>query len=225
MREIADAYRATRARVRALVEAAPPGTGDLAVPACPTWTVHDVLAHLAGISTDLVEGRVEGITIDERTEAQVQRARDESLSELLDRWDEHGAVVDTLADGFGAAGGQLVADAVSHEHDLRHTLGQPGARDSDGVVIGFRFLGGGVRNRRAEVGAPALLVRHEAGERLLGDGEPGAWLTTTRFEFLRASTGRRTLDEIHAMDWDGEARTELLVFTDLFTPRTTSLGE
>ncbi|MFN8026126.1 MAG: maleylpyruvate isomerase family mycothiol-dependent enzyme [Acidimicrobiia bacterium] len=225
MREIGDAYCATRLRVRALLEAAPPGAADLVVPACPSWTVHATVAHLAGVSTDLVEGRLDGLASDAWTAAQVERARGESLPELLDRWDEHGAVVDSMADGFGAAGGQLVADVVSHEHDLRHALGEPGARDSDAVAIGFRFMSGGVRNRRNEAGAPPLLVRHETGERLLGNGEPGAWLTTTRFEFLRASSGRRTVDEIDAMEWSGDARPDLLLFADLFTPRTTSLGE
>lgn len=225
MPEIADAYRATRVRVRALVEAAPPGAADVVVPACPAWTVHDVVAHLAGVSTDLVEGRLEGIASDEWTDAQVRRARTESVAALLDRWDDHGAIVDTIADSLGPQGGQLIADAVSHEHDLRHALGAPGARDTDGVAIGFRFLSGGVRRRRTEAAAPPLLVHHEAGERLLGGGAPGAWLTTTRFEFLRASSGRRTPDEIRAMRWKGDARPELLLFAEIFTPRTTSLDE
>lgn len=225
MPEIADAYSATRVRVRALLDDASPGVAGRVVPACPEWTVHDVVAHLAGVSTDLVEGRVDGIATEEWTRAQVERARGESIVEMLDRWDEHGAIVDTIADGFGPQGGQLIGDAVTHEHDLRHALALPGARDTDGVTIGFRFLCGGVRNRRAELGAPPLLVRHEAGEKLLGDGEPGAWLTTTRFEMMRATTGRRTLEEMQAMHWEGDARVETLVFADVFTPRTVSLGE
>ncbi len=93
------------------------------------------------------------------------------------------------------------------------------------MAIGFRFMGGGVRARRNEGGAPPLLVRHEAGEKLLGRGDPGVWLTTTRFEFLRAATGRRTVDELRAYEWEGDARPELLVWEAVFTPRTTSLGE
>jgi uncharacterized protein (TIGR03083 family) len=225
MPEIADAYRATRGRVRGLLEAAPPGSDDLAVAACPAWTVHDVVAHLAGVATDLVEGRLDGIASDEWTQAQVERARHESIAEILDRWDEHGAIVDTMADAFGAQGGQLIGDATTHEHDVRHALGMPGSRDTDAVAIGFRFMCGAARRTRMDAGAPPLLVRHEAGENLLGHGDPGAWLTTTRFELLRASTGRRTLAELRAMDWQGDAQPELLVFADIFTARTMPLGE
>jgi len=225
MPEIADAYLATRGRVRALLEAAGPGAADLPVPATPQWTVHDVVAHLAGVATDLTEGRLDGLATDTWTDAQVARSRDLTVAQLLDLWDEHGAGVDAVADSFGAAGGQLLADTASHEHDLRGALDAPGARDSDAVAIGFRFLCGGVRRNRGEADAPALLVRHEAGEKLLGDGEPGAWLTTTRFEVLRATTGRRTLAEIRAYEWAGDARPELLVITSMFAPRATPLGE
>jgi len=225
MPEIADAYRATRGRVRRLLEAAPPGSADLPVPATPAWTTRDVVAHLAGVATDLVEGRLEGIATDEWTAAQVERAADESIPQLLDRWDEHGAAVDEMADAFGPGGGRLVADATTHEHDLCHALGVPGARDTDAVAIGFRSLCTGVRRQRRDAGAPSLLVRHEAGEQLLGDGDPGAWLTITRFELLRAATGRRTVDELRAYEWSGDARPELLVDTTTFTPRTAPLGE
>lgn len=225
MPEIADAYRATRGRVRTLLEAAPAGSAGLPVPATPAWAVRDVVAHLAGVATDLVEGRVDGIATDEWTAAQVERARGQSIDEMLDRWDEHGAAVDAMADALGAGGGQLVADATTHEHDLRHALDEPGARDSDAVAIGFRFMCGGVRARRNEAGAPPLLVRHDAGVKLLGSGEPGAWLTTTRFELLRAATGRRTVEELHAYEWAGDARPALLVWEAVFTPRATPLGE
>ena len=103
MPEIADAYRATRARVRALLDTAPPGATDHVVPACPEWTVHDVVAHLAGVSTDLVEGRLDGIASDEWTGAQVERARGRSVAALLDEWDANGAEVDTMADALPAA--------------------------------------------------------------------------------------------------------------------------
>ena len=89
------------------------------MPATPDWTVHDVVAHLAGVATDLVEGRLDGLATDEWTAAQVERGRGRSIPELLDRWDEHGAAVDAFADALGPGGGQLVVDATTHEHDLR----------------------------------------------------------------------------------------------------------
>ena len=50
----------------------------------------------------------------------------------------------------------------------------------------------------------------------------------TRFEFTRAATGRRSLEQIAAYEWAddraGEARPDLLVVTP-FTPRRAALVE
>jgi hypothetical protein len=93
------------------------------VPATPAWTVHDVVAHLTGVAADLMEGRLDGLATDEWTNAQVARSRNLSVVQLLDLWDEQGAAVDAVADSFGAAGGQLLADAASHEHAGEKLLG------------------------------------------------------------------------------------------------------
>lgn len=34
------------------------------VPACPEWTVHDVLAHLCGLCVDIVTGRLTSVSHD-----------------------------------------------------------------------------------------------------------------------------------------------------------------
>ena len=56
-----------------------------------------------------------------------------------------------------------------------------------------------------------------AGDIELNAGAPTVTLRTTRFEFLRAATGRRCPAQIAAYDWDGAAPA-----LDLVLPRFTA---
>ncbi len=225
MPEIADAYRATRVRVREVLAGAPADAATRTVPAAPKWTVHDVVAHLAGVATDLVEGRLDGVATDPWTAAQVERGRGRSIAELLDEWDEHGAAVDAFADALGPSGGQLVFDATTHEHDLRGAYGNTDARDSDAIAIGFAFATHAIGRARTRADAPALVIAHDAGETVVGEGAPGARLTVSRFELVRAASGRRSLDQLRAYAWEGDARPELLPLAPVFAPRVDALVE
>jgi hypothetical protein len=40
---------------------------DRVVPACPDWTVRDAYAHQAGVSADILAGRMDGVATDEWT--------------------------------------------------------------------------------------------------------------------------------------------------------------
>ncbi len=51
-----------------------------------------------------------------------------------------------------------------------------------------------------------------------------ATLHTTRFEFLRALTGRRSLEQIAAYDWDGDMPPDRLVL-GVFVARPAALVE
>ena len=84
---VVDAYRDLRSRVIALWRATPPIDDGLPVPHCPAWSVRDVAAHLVGVPEDILAGRMDGVTTDAWTQAQVDRHRGETLSELADAWD------------------------------------------------------------------------------------------------------------------------------------------
>ncbi len=100
-----------------------------------------MLAHLVGVTTDIVSGNLDGVGTDPWAAAQVERSRERTCEELLAEWDEHGPVVEEMAAQFGRAAGQLLSDATTHEHDVRGALGAAGARDSDAVVLSFGFVG------------------------------------------------------------------------------------
>lgn len=57
-----------------------------------------------------------------------------------------------------------------------------------------------------------------------GQGEPQATVTASDFELLRALTGRRTDDEIRALEWDGDPETFLRHFS-MYGHPPRSLGE
>jgi hypothetical protein len=73
------AYRGVRERVSALVRTLDPAAAT-PVPATPAWSVPDLLARLVGVSRDAVEGRLDGVSTDAWTAAQVDRRRDASTA-------------------------------------------------------------------------------------------------------------------------------------------------
>ena len=98
---------------------------DVQVPGCPEWTVHDVLAHLAGVEADVLAGRLEGVASDPWTSAQVDARRSLSLDEILDEWDENGPKVEAMAGAFGDAAVQWTMDCLTHDADVRGAIGEP----------------------------------------------------------------------------------------------------
>ena len=117
----------------------------------------------------------------------------------------------------------FLTDAVTHEHDIRHAIGRPGARDSDAIAFSYSRAVGTVGLARGEAGA--IRIVHDAGEQVAGEGEPTATLRTSRFEIVRAAVGRRSLEEIAAWDWEGEPTPDAFVLGMFSPPRATPLGE
>ena len=81
---IASLYAAAHERVVDLVRRLDSERAATPVPGTPEWSVHDVVAHLAAIPTDIAEGRLTGIPSPEHTSEQVASRRDRSVAELLD---------------------------------------------------------------------------------------------------------------------------------------------
>lgn len=215
------AYAALRDRVSRLVAGVPEAVLAEACPATPEWSVHDVVAHLVGVTSDVLAGRMEGVATDAWTAAQVAARREVPTGRLLEEWGGN-------ADGFGdalrrapdAAVGQAIFDAATHEFDIRHALAAPGGRTSDAVAIGWAWL------RSARSAPPAVVAATEVGEERFGTGEPIATVRASRFELFRAFTGRRTLAEVEGYDWHPAPRPELLLAsTELFSFRTEPLDE
>src|SRR4051794_16264226 len=158
MGELGAAYAGCRARIDELARALDDERAAQPVPACPKWSVHDLVAHLSGTVDDALNGRMDGMPEDPWTAAQVDARHDVPVAEMLAAWNTDAPSFEELLDGIGRLGRQAVADVVTHEHDLRGALGVPGARDSDAVEIGFEFITSGMVHT-AEAQGLAIGVR------------------------------------------------------------------
>jgi uncharacterized protein (TIGR03083 family) len=189
-------YRRSRLRLTALLADADTATWARPVPACPGWDVHAVVAHLVGIVEDALAGELDGTSPPgpERTGRQVARHRDDDPAGLLTRWDE---LVGPFEAVIGQAGVWPAAfDAVSHEHDVRGALDRPGARDDALVRTAARMMIEGLNGSavvEADLGDGPVVTSSGTGATYR--------LRTTPFEVFRFRLGRRTVDQVRALDW------------------------
>jgi uncharacterized protein (TIGR03083 family) len=205
MTEVADHYRTARLRITELVLALDDEDLTRAVPACPGWTVHDVVSHITGVADDAVHGRMDGVATEPWTAAQVDRGRGMSTVDLLERWTEQAPVFESLP-----LPPQAVIDLTTHEQDIRGAVVQPGARDTDEVQFAFELLA----RRAVEVRGGAGL-RVETDGATYGPEDADCTLRGDRYDLFRAMMGRRSLAQLRALDWGGEppaAIEEVVVF-------------
>lgn len=209
-----------RTRMVDLLETVEPAALDQPAPATPAWRVRDVVAHMVGVSDDVVNGRLDGIASEAWTAAQVERRRAVPFAELLGDWHEYGPRFEQmLADAPDSIAGQAVFDAFTHEHDIRNALARPGARDSEALEVSWDWL------LASNADAPAIRFVTERGDEIMGTGPFSMSVGATRFELVRAMTGRRTEAEIAGFAWEPVCDPPLIVGTPMFTMRTESLHE
>lgn len=225
MGELAAAYAGVRQRLTDLVTGLTDEELTRSVPATPAWSVKELYAHLVGAAEDFVTGNLDQVAREPWTAAQVERRRAKTVAELVADWAQLSGHAERLLDqippGLGAT---FVADAVTHEHDLRGAVDRPGARDSDALWIALdryiRFFGKRVKDARL----PAVRIRAGEREWVAGVGEPAVDLHGEAFEIFRAIAGRRAEDEIRSLDWRGDPGPYLSLFST-FTVPAKSLGE
>lgn len=192
--EIATIYLDAHGRIDALVRDLDDAALTAEVAACPGWSVGDVVRHLAGNVVWAADGRLQGPPSDEQTAAQVAELADVAVPEVLDRWARG---VPGFAELLAAADiwpGAI--DVVTHEHDIRHALDRPGARDDDAVrLLADQLLRWWSPGRAVEVELPDRTVH--AGP---DQGDVLRWRTND-FEVLRARLGRRSRTQLAALEW------------------------
>ncbi|MCW2816318.1 MAG: hypothetical protein JWN84_3773 [Nocardioides sp.] len=153
------------------------------VPATPGWTVHDVLAHLAGGGADVVTGRLDGVPGPEWTLRHVNERAPLPVADLVDELTTNAdAVAATTVDNPRPA---IVWDLAVHHADLHEALGH-------GRLPTHLWLP--VVDELAPARAPALI----------GTVEP--------YELFRALFSRRSRDQMRAWGLDDDAIEVVCIF-------------
>lgn len=213
------AYAGVRKRVGELVLSLDSEDLEKRVPACPDWTIKNLVSHMTGIAADMIAGNVAEAGQDDWTTAQIATRNDRSMQEIVDEWNEVGSQLEAALEHLHPAVGALtVGDVVTHEHDARQALGRSGARDSDAVAIGLDIYVRRFGRRIRDAGLPTLEVKTESQTLQAGKEEPIGAVGGSEFELLRSLTGRRTLDQIKALDWTVDSGPYLGVFSSYDVP-------
>lgn len=195
-------YRESRQRTIGLAMGL--SSEDLArtVPACPEWTVHQLIAHLAGVAADLASGRVEGAPGAEWTARHVAEREDVPVLDLLEQWNTDG-------DQLVKIPSQLAMDALTHEADLRALLGRERVPDHAWQVVLTSIITRYLTD---------LTVKTEFGT--IGEGP--VVVEADGYDFWRAFFGRRSREQMESWNWSTPFPVEKATF---FPPRATDLME
>lgn len=113
-------YRDVQGRIMSMVNSQNASTP---VPACPGWTVRDLVAHLAGVLDDLARNRLEGSGSDEWTARQVDERKDRSASGIMAEWHVQANSNPQLFNHPGFS--RVIVDIVTHEPTSAPRSGNP----------------------------------------------------------------------------------------------------
>src|ERR1700694_1020255 len=199
-RSLAAAYAETRAAILAIVGGLSDRELSTVIPACPAWTVRELVAHLSGVAADAVAARFPAVNphgtwaerqpiVDAFTAGHIESRRGMPMEEVLAEWAGHEQVLSTMlrreqpfpAGSMPAIDWVVVSDIAAHDQDLRGALHMPGDRDSMGVTLGLQRYVTGLSQRIAVAGLPALRLRTEGGQHLAGNGSASATVTAKQW--------------------------------------------
>lgn len=225
MTSYAAAYRGGRERIQELTKGLLEEVLDRIVPACPEWSIKELVAHLTGVAADSLVGNIGSMGQADWTENQVAARRNKPLEEIIEEWNGSAQQIEAgLDDLHPTAASALIGDLITHELDLRGALDNKDAREGDGVVISTSFYARNFGKRLKDAGLPTVIVQCGEHEWTAGREEPEGYVRAPLFEMLRGLTGRRTLDEVKGFDWTIDAAPYLDVFA-MYPVTETSLNE
>ena len=199
-------------RVIELAESLSDEEGRRSVPATPAWTVTELLAHMVGLTADVVAGDEPDDHNSTWTQRQVDRRAGRVPAELVAEWR---TLTQPMQDFLRGREPRPLNDIVIHEQDLRGAVGRPGGRDSSALatvrdVMAERFA---TRVRQAHL--PPVQLRSPAWIFSTGDGDPGLELFAPDFDLIRALMTRRTADQLRQWSRAGAIDPYLPVFAGL----------
>ena len=235
MPDLAAAYEETRRSMIDIARSLEPDELQKKVPACPDWTVKDLIAHVTSIASAVADGTVPpdlnlvafwdkdvAVRREDMVDAGIAARRGLSIDEVVKEWDETAPALESMMRGerpwpegtIPFPEWVVTTDVSVHHHDLRGAVDRPGDRESLATGLGLRSYVEGMRFRVAQEGLPTLRMRAGSREWVIGEDEPAATVTADPFELSRAASGRRSWDQVRAYDWEGDPEP----FKPLFFP-------
>jgi uncharacterized protein (TIGR03083 family) len=197
-------YRAARGRITELAAGLDAGELATTVPACPAWTVHDTIAHVAGIAVAVTSGDFPSGDQQAWLDGLVDKRRGRPTADVIAEWNDAADATDAFLTNMGAAGGQMVYDVVAHEHDIRQAVGRPGARETSGVIACAEAMSRILEADLAKAGLPAIRITSAGRTWNVGEGDPALSIELEPFELIRALGSRRSEQQLRALPWDGD---------------------
>jgi uncharacterized protein (TIGR03083 family) len=235
---LAAAYEETHVAILAVLDGQSDGPLSTVIPACPAWTIRQLVAHMTGVAADAIAARFPVVNphgpwaerqpiIDAFTARHVTTRQGMATREVLAEWADHVPVLTRMLRGEQAfpAGSipiidwMVVCDIAAHNQDLRGALNLPGNRESAGVALSLTRYIAGVSQRIAAAGLPALRLCTEHGEHIAGHGSPSSTVTATQWELFRALCSRRSPPQIRSLRWSGDAEKYLPLLPAYGLPR------
>ncbi|MFJ6771686.1 maleylpyruvate isomerase family mycothiol-dependent enzyme [Kitasatospora sp. NPDC091257] len=201
------AYRGSRENITGLLGGRP-AVADVPVPACPGWTVLDLVGHLLEVCRTVAADAPGNLW-------EVPHADSgDGLAGLLAEWSRlDGGVERVLTESPQLRHTMLMMDAFTHEIDLRVALGEPVLPDHPSYPSSLDLVVRGFSNAVRTLGLPALRIETPGAEWRAGDGEPAAVVRGHRHDLLRSLTGRRSPGQIAGLDWSAAPEAWLPAFT------------
>jgi uncharacterized protein (TIGR03083 family) len=224
----AAAYEDGLRRLVALVDGLSDADLQLQVPACPLWSVRDLVAHLCGVAEDSVRGSFFAgatrawadpnlaVQREAWTAAQVEARRGLDRHRLLAELERHGqALVRALRRGERATVdvpgwmiGAPAADLAAHIGDLEEALGLPPSQAAPITRYGFASYRAWLGDRLVARGLSPLRMTDPSDATaewvVGGQAQPGASVEADAYELFRAISGRRRAHDVARWSWSGE---------------------
>ena len=213
-------YVESARRVEELVRPLDDAMLDSRTPACPEWTVRDMLAHLAGGAASFGTPSYAGLGTDPWANEHVESRQGAALEDLLAERRECTPKLEQMTnDDYRWL--QVVHDALQHESDIRGTIGAPGL-PLDAVAAAFPLIERVAPYKLAGLGT--VTVELDGRSSSYGEGEPQTLVRTSLFEFWRGVFGRRSDAQMRNWVVSGDAAAFAKALP-AFGPRTTDLVE
>ncbi len=215
-------YFAIRARMVDAVGQLPHDQLVADVPACPAWTVHDLIVHVASMPQAILVGDIpDGPDPNPWIEGLIQRHRSKSLDEIVSWWHSNDDALGALADQADL----LILDLFVHESDLHGAVGSVGHRAAPELAGQLAHSVGTLAAQIDTAGLAPVAIETELGRFVTGDGMPGWTMNVSAWEAHRTLNSRRTAAEVRSLPGTGDADPYLLLLDEHLPLPTASLAE